>query len=165
MEDQTNTIYVPAEGSINFFTLLLLLSAAVLLLIIFTSPFIPERIYQDFQGQEPQTFSQRIIELNNGSFKDATTGGPLSEEDLQTNFLEPLSYANSYKDENKSREEGRKFSKYSTVYQSLVGQYYATHDPRTFELAKEIRAYIKLNFSEYYLSFEEGVPDAWMIVE
>lgn len=113
----------------------------------------------------PGTLSKDILKLNEGSFKDASSGSVLKEEDLSRSFLEPLKQAEEYKSENKIDEDFYKYNKYLTVYNQMVGQYYATRDPKILETAKDLRDYIKVNFPDKYLFDEKNNPSIWKIVE
>lgn len=112
-----------------------------------------------------QTLESKIFELNEGSFKDASSGGPLSNENLNQAFLEPLRKAHEYKSENKIAENFYKYTTYVSVYSKLVGQYYATRDPKILQAANSMREYLRVNFPKDYYIDEKADPKAWEITE
>ena len=144
-------------------TILIFLASIVIVLSLMSFFFLENKT--SLTSSRPKTLSERIIDLNNESFRDASTGGALSQGDLNKSYLEPLREAETYTDENPIREKFTKFISYKTVYNQLVTQYYATHDQKILGLAKELKGLIKKDFSEYYASNEKDYEKVWEIVE
>lgn len=143
-------------------TLIFLASISIVLSLIFLFFFGDKT---NLISSKPKTFSERIIDLNKESFKDASTGGALNQDDINNSFLVPLVEAEYYTDENPIKEKFTKFTSYKTVYNQVVTQYYATHDQKILIFAKELRELIKKDFPEYYKSNEMDNEKTWEIIE
>lgn len=89
-----------------------------------------------------------IIRLNQGGvFKDATTGGPLSEEDLKKAFLEPLERAVIYESGNRIEEAFYRYNQLLSILSPLRAQLFATGgDTRIQSVGAALTLFIKETF-------------------
>lgn len=130
----------------------LLISTILILLVV---------IFFQFSSFPRATFKERINALNASHFKTASSSAALTSSEVEDKFIKPVEDAEQYKNGNKEMEKAYKFGRYLSVFTSLVGEYYATHDKAILPEIDKLRGFIKANFPRQYESAFKDVPGFW----